>query len=31
MFGLKHARGASESDNKDYDMDGAVDETVNVR
>ncbi|KAG1788133.1 uncharacterized protein HD556DRAFT_1312246 [Suillus plorans] len=32
MFGLKHARGASESDNEDDDdMDDGVDETVNVR
>lgn len=31
MFGLKHARGASESDDEDDDMDDAVDETVNDR
>jgi hypothetical protein len=29
MFGLKHARGVSESYNEDDDMDGAVNETVN--
>lgn len=31
MFGLKHPRGASESDDEDDDMDDAVDETVNDR
>lgn len=31
MFGLKHTRGASESDDEDDDMDDTVDETVNDR
>lgn len=31
MFGLKHTRGASESDDEDDDMDDDVDETVNDR
>jgi large subunit ribosomal protein L17e len=31
MFGLKHARGTSESDDDDDDMDDTVDETGNDR
>ncbi|KAG1750937.1 Rapamycin-insensitive companion of mTOR, N-term-domain-containing protein [Suillus occidentalis] len=31
MFGLKHTRGTSESDDEDDDMDDVVDETVNDR